>query len=59
MEERLFPPCAFMALLVLKQLLLGLEKKLPELALLLSSPCAHLLGVLPQLGREVIWQSEG
>lgn len=48
-----------MALLMLKHLLLVLEEILLGLALFLSSPCAHLLGVLPQLGRDAIWQSEG
>lgn len=48
-----------MALVVLKWLLLGLEEGLPGLALLLSSLYAYLLSVLPQLGSEASWQSEG
>lgn len=47
-----------MALVVLKWLLLGLQEGLPGLTLLLSF-YAYLLSVLPQLGSEASWQSEG
>lgn len=49
---------------MLKQLLLGLEERLPGLASLLSSLCAHLLlawyklGRLPRLGSDLAVKDE-